>query len=52
VKMLVTPCVPFCVSFYGAYAAYRQALADGATAALTSHPLVAGMLAAHAGGCA
>src|SRR2546425_10525457 len=25
VKMLVTPCVPFCVSFYGAYAAYRQA---------------------------
>ena len=26
-KMLVTPCVPFCVSFYGAYAAYRQALA-------------------------
>ena len=28
VKMLVTPCVPFCVSFYGAYAAYRQALAE------------------------
>src|SRR5215813_9424785 len=27
-KMLVTPCVPFCVSFYGAYAAYRQALAE------------------------
>jgi hypothetical protein len=26
-KMLVTPCVPFCVSFYGAYAAYWQALA-------------------------
>jgi len=28
VKLLVTPCVPFCVSFYGAYAAYRQALAE------------------------
>jgi hypothetical protein len=28
VKMLVTPCIPFCVSFYGAYAAYRQALAE------------------------
>lgn len=28
VKMLVTPCVPFCVSFYGAYAAYQQALAE------------------------
>jgi hypothetical protein len=28
VKMLVTPCVPFCVSLYGAYAAYRQALAE------------------------
>jgi hypothetical protein len=28
VKMFVTPCVPFCVSFYGAYAAYRQALAE------------------------
>jgi hypothetical protein len=28
VKMLVTPCVPFCVSFYGAYAAYRQALVE------------------------
>jgi hypothetical protein len=28
VKMLLTPCVPFCVSFYGAYAAYRQALAE------------------------
>jgi hypothetical protein len=27
VKILVTPCVPFCVSWYGAYAAYRQALA-------------------------
>ena len=27
-KMLVTPCVPFCVSFYGAHAAYRQALAE------------------------
>lgn len=27
-KMLVTPCVPFCVSLYGAYAAYRQALAE------------------------
>jgi hypothetical protein len=26
-KILVTPCVPFCVSWYGAYAAYRQALA-------------------------
>lgn len=28
VKMLVTPCVPFCVSLYGAYAAYWQALAE------------------------
>ena len=28
VKMLATPCVPFCVSLYGAYAAYRQALAE------------------------
>ena len=28
VKMFVTPCVPFCVSLYGAYAAYWQALAE------------------------
>jgi hypothetical protein len=28
VKMLVTPCVPCCVSFYGAYFAYQQALAE------------------------
>ena len=28
VKMLMTLCVPFGVSFYGAYAAYRQALAQ------------------------
>ena len=28
VKVLVTPCVPFCVSLYGAYAAYRSALAE------------------------
>lgn len=27
-KVLVTPCVPFCVSLYGAYAAYRSALAE------------------------
>jgi hypothetical protein len=27
VKILVTPWVPFCVSWYGAYAAYRHALA-------------------------
>jgi hypothetical protein len=33
VKMLVTPCVPFCVSFYGAYVAYRQALAERQQAA-------------------
>ncbi len=33
VKMLVTPCVPFCVSLYGAYAAYRQALAEQQQAA-------------------
>jgi hypothetical protein len=26
-KMLITPCVPFCVSLYGAYLAYRNALA-------------------------
>jgi hypothetical protein len=25
--MLITPCVPFCVSLYGAYLAYRNALA-------------------------
>src|SRR5262245_41883889 len=24
VKMLITPCVPFCVSFYGAYVMYRR----------------------------
>jgi hypothetical protein len=28
VKMLITLCVPFCVSLYGAYAAYRNALAE------------------------
>lgn len=28
VKILVTPCVPFCVSLYGAYAAYRSALVE------------------------
>jgi hypothetical protein len=27
VKILVTPCVPFCVSLYGAYIAYRTAVA-------------------------
>ena len=27
-KILMTPCVPFCVSLYGAYLAYRQALAQ------------------------
>lgn len=32
-KILVTPCVPFCVSFYGAYAAYRNALAEQQQAA-------------------
>lgn len=26
-KILLTPCVPFCVSLYGAYLAYRNALA-------------------------
>jgi hypothetical protein len=26
-KIFVTPCVPFCVSLYGAYLAYRNALA-------------------------
>jgi hypothetical protein len=26
VKMLATPCVPFCVSLYGAFIAYRHAL--------------------------
>jgi len=26
-KMFITPCVPFCVSLYGAYLAYRNALA-------------------------
>ncbi len=28
IKILVTPCVPFCVSLYGAYLAYRNALAQ------------------------
>jgi hypothetical protein len=28
VKILVTPCVPFCVSLFGAYAAYRSALTE------------------------
>jgi hypothetical protein len=28
VKVLVTPCVPFCVSLFGAYAAYRSALSE------------------------
>lgn len=28
VKILVTPCVPFCVSLFGAYVAYRSALAE------------------------
>jgi hypothetical protein len=27
VKMLITPCVPFCVSFYGAYVMYRSVAA-------------------------
>jgi len=27
VKMLITPCVPFCVSFYGAYVMYRKVAA-------------------------
>jgi hypothetical protein len=27
VKILVTPCVPFCVSLYGAYIAYRTTMA-------------------------
>ena len=27
VKMLITPCVPFCVSFYGAYVMYRRVAA-------------------------
>jgi len=33
VKVLVTPCVPFCVSFFGAYAAYRSVLSDQQKAA-------------------
>ena len=28
VKVLVTPCVPFGVSLFGAYAAYRSVLSD------------------------
>jgi methyl-accepting chemotaxis protein len=31
VKIGVTPCVPFCVSLYGAYLAYRNALASQPT---------------------
>lgn len=27
-KVLITPCVPFCVSLYGAYLAYRNALVE------------------------
>ena len=27
-KILVTPCVPFCVSLYGAHLAYRKAAAE------------------------
>jgi hypothetical protein len=27
VKMAITPCVPFCVSFYGAYVMYRRVAA-------------------------
>lgn len=33
VKVLVTPCVPFCVSLFGAYAAYRSALDEQQKAA-------------------
>jgi hypothetical protein len=33
VKILVTPCIPFCVSLFGAYAAYRSALAEQQKAA-------------------
>jgi hypothetical protein len=28
VKVLVTPCIPFCVSLFGAYAAYWSAVAE------------------------
>lgn len=28
VKVLVTPCVPFCVSLFGAYAVYRSVLSE------------------------
>lgn len=38
-KMLVTLCVPFCVSFYGAYAAYWQALAAQQYPARKTSPL-------------
>ena len=27
VKMIITPCVPFCISFYGAYVMYRRVAA-------------------------
>ena len=30
-KVLVTPCVPFCVSLYGAYIAYRSAVTEQQT---------------------
>jgi hypothetical protein len=33
VKVLVTPCVPFCVSLFGAYAAYWSAVAEQQKAA-------------------
>ena len=31
VKILLTPCVPFCVSLYGAYIAYRHAMTEHQT---------------------
>jgi hypothetical protein len=36
VKVLVTPCVPFCVSLFGAYAAYRSVLAEAQKATDTT----------------
>jgi hypothetical protein len=39
VKMLVTPCVPFCVSLFGAYAAYRSAVAEQQKAAAMTEGL-------------
>jgi hypothetical protein len=41
-KMLLTPCIPFCVSLYGAYTAYWNALATQPPGPTTDEPLSQG----------